>query len=149
MLKYTLTLILLAAITSGCQKAIDAAINNTLSSEINAILQNGYWTVTRYSEGPKDSTSIFTNWRTYFGNNNTMYSVKGSPGAYTDSTAGTWSSNDLSHFICTYNVGVKYPLTKISDTWSIDMSYTPIAGNKIGLFRTVNGRADTLQMIKN
>ena len=146
--KYSLLLALVTVLSTGCQKAVQNAIDNTVATQINTILQNGYWTITRYSEGKNDSTAIFKDWRTYFNNNNALLSLKDSLGHFVDSTTGTWSSNDLSHFICTYSTGVKHPLTKISDTWNIDLVNTNLA-NKVGLFRTINGRPDTLQMIKN
>ncbi len=133
----------------GCKKTVQDAVNNSISSYLYTQLKGGYWTITRYTEGPKDSTALFTNWRTYFNDNNAMISYKTDiNNNYIDSASGSWSSSDISHFSCTYNTGTQFPLTKLTDTWVVDPNGTNLS-NKVSLARMKNGHADTLQMLKH
>ena len=144
----TLAVIILFAVT-GCKKEIQQAVNDSITSYLYTQLKGGYWTITRYSEGANDSTALFGSWRTYFNDNNAMISYKSnSSNNYIDSASGSWSSSDISHFTCTYNTGTQYPLTKLTATWVVDPNGTNLS-NKVSLARNVNGRADTLQMLKH
>ena len=134
---------------TGCKKTVQDAVNNTISNYLYTQLEGGYWTITRYSEGTKDSTSLYANWRTFFNSNNQMLSYKtDTSGKYIDSAFGAWSSSDLSHFTCNYTTGSQYPLDKLSDTWTVDPNNTNLS-NKVSLARVKNGLADTLQMLKH
>jgi|GEM_PF-2305453 len=142
------TFISLLTFTS-CKKTVQDAVNNSISSYLYTQLKGGYWTITRYTEGAKDSTTLYASWRTYFNDNNAMLSYKSdTTGKYIDSANGSWSSADISHFSCTYNTGTQYPLTKLTATWVVDPNGTNLS-NKVSLARNVNGRADTLQMLKH
>ena len=146
-------LLVLAIITlstfSSCKKAVQDAVNNSVNTYLYSVLQSGHWTISKYSEGKNDSTAIYKNWETFFKDNNVMQSYKvDSLSHIIDSASGTWSNTDLSHFYCNYTTGAKYPLTKLSDNWTIDTHGTNLS-DQVSLIRTINGVADTLQMQKH
>ena len=153
-MKKNITCILVLAIitlttTTSCKKTVQDAVNNSVNTYLYSILQSGYWTISKYAEGRKDSTTIYKNWKTYFKDNNIMLSFKvDSLNHIIDSASGTWSNSDLSHFYCNYTVGAKYPLTRLSDNWTIDTHGTNLS-DQVSLYRTINGLTDTLQMQKH
>ena len=151
--KTTNYLTVLAIVTlftfTGCKKAIQEAVDNSINTYLNNTLQSGYWTIIRYTEGTKDSTAIFNNWKTYFNDGSQLLSLYDASGVFKDSTKGSWSnSTDMLHFTCTYPTGTKYPLNKISDYWSIASysSGTTAASKTVTFARTTYGHPDTLKM---
>ncbi len=133
---------------TSCKQTVEDAVQNTLQTLLYDKLKSGYWTIKVYKANQNDSTQIFTNWVTYFNDNNKMISFD-TTRSPRDTFNGTWSSSsDVSHFNCSYDSTNKFPLNRLSDSWTIDENGTNL-NDRVSLIRYTYGHKDSLVMIKH
>ena len=101
-----LALVLILVAFTSCKKD---------DTSTNAIVKQGTWRVTLYSDDAVDETSYFTNYTFTFGENNVVTATNS-----TNTVTGTWTTGiDDSTDKLYLEFGAVTPFDEISDDWDI------------------------------
>ena len=106
-----------------------------------AVITNGYWYVSGYTQNDSDITAAFSGYLFKFDANNTVTGIKANV-----SVSGTWSDNIVARTITSNFPGAGAPLVYLNETWIIKDSYTDSVSAKCT--DTVNHTTNILQLKK-
>jgi hypothetical protein len=105
--------------------------NTSTTSNLSTTITTGTWTITQYSQGSEDKTSLFRDYTFTFASQGVLKAMKNG-----DSTTGSWvlvtpityyGTTVGTNTSVTINLGMAAPLSLLSKSWNVDSTNTTVS----------------------